>query len=148
MRESLTDILNKLLWDELEVEDAVNKITELTIGKTKAKTINGDDVSGTYHRSGDMKMHYILNLEKFVEDGDRMYLHKAEVHEIDPKTLSSDKGWISVEDELPKNFETVIVSGGVARYNSETKNWWSLMDVGGTIIWKVTHWMPLPKLEK
>ena len=55
--------------------------------------------------------------------------------------------WISVDKELPGYNDTVIVSGGIARYAGDGC-WWSLTGVeypGIPIHWEVTHWQPLPE---
>lgn len=56
--------------------------------------------------------------------------------------------WIVAEDGLPEHYQTVIVHGGCAFYDSGRKKWYSLMDSGHQepkeIHWPVTHWMPLP----
>ena len=55
--------------------------------------------------------------------------------------------WISVEDELPEDNTTVIVSGGIAYIRKG--DWYTLTGErypGKLIHWEhgVTHWQPLP----
>lgn len=54
---------------------------------------------------------------------------------------------ISVEDELPKDYKTVIVQGGCAFYDAGREKWYTLMEgrPAREIIWYVTHWMPMPE---
>jgi hypothetical protein len=55
--------------------------------------------------------------------------------------------WISVEDRLPKDYQLVIVDGGVARLQGDF--WYSYTGSNGRFItWRVTHWMPLPEPPK
>lgn len=64
--------------------------------------------------------------------------------------------WIEIksEDDLPKNYQRVIVDSGCAFYDVNRKIWYSLMerDVWNgdprEIHWTVTHWMPFPELPK
>lgn len=58
------------------------------------------------------------------------------------------RGWISVEERLPKLGEVVIVGGGLAFYDGEL--WFSAMhySYNREIQWKVTHWQPLPQPPK
>ena len=62
--------------------------------------------------------------------------------------------WISVNDRLPDNWETVLVlckDGGmfVGRY-TPFKHWeiWTAMKSTRIVKRTVTHWMPLPELPK
>ena len=68
------------------------------------------------------------------------------------EALQEDK-WISVEDELPESkYKSVDVLGcslmsntvAVMYYDSK-KNIWIRKYDGTAILWKVTHWQPLPK---
>jgi len=56
-------------------------------------------------------------------------------------------GWISVEERLPEDGGLVLVHGGCAY--CKNGEWMSVMDEGyrrpQTILWTVTHWMPLPE---
>jgi len=54
--------------------------------------------------------------------------------------------WIRVKDRLPDIDVTVLVDGGIAKWNGES--WYSLTGCeypGRPIHWEVTHWMPLPE---
>lgn len=60
--------------------------------------------------------------------------------------------WISVEDELPKNRESILFTDGGCvcsgryyggRYYGDKGDWVDFCEVS-TLIENVTHWMPLP----
>lgn len=56
--------------------------------------------------------------------------------------------WIPVTEQLPKNFERVLVcrEGGIVEQGYRDVNgWWK---VYGTRTKRVTHWMPLPEPPK
>ena len=67
------------------------------------------------------------------------------------------QGWISIDERLPEDFETVLAlckDGGMfvgrcARYTVSYK-WeiWTAMKSTRTVSRKVTHWMPLPEAPK
>jgi len=62
-------------------------------------------------------------------------------------------GWISVEDRLPEDQETVIIRGGCGYYCHDDEVWYSAISknhlgVDAEIQWPVTHWMPLPEPPK
>lgn len=62
--------------------------------------------------------------------------------------MTQNMEWIKVSERMPEPFVTVIVDGGVALYtgykwNTITGCSWP----GETIMWEVTHWMPLPKVS-
>lgn len=59
--------------------------------------------------------------------------------------------WISVDDKVPENYGTVIVTDGdevyAGFYSNKSNEWlrwtgWKNLDLR---YFKVTHWMPLPK---
>ena len=58
-------------------------------------------------------------------------------------------GWISVDDRLPDNHESVIVWCPDIKYrtvgfwNGDT--WWTVFTMTGKGIVNITHWMPLPE---
>lgn len=56
--------------------------------------------------------------------------------------------WISVDDRLPDEDETVIVAGGIGYVIDGV--WYSATAEanGRPIQWEVTHWMDLPELPK
>lgn len=72
---------------------------------------------------------------------------------IDGARFHRDNQWISVDDELPKENQYVIVAtkDGVciatAEYIHEEKRWFMYGNYY-TISTDVTHWMPLPDLPK
>lgn len=61
-----------------------------------------------------------------------------------------NKGWISVKEQMPKEFKTVLVSNGnifIAELNGNH----FVTDYGCITyrkIWGVTHWQPLPEPPK
>lgn len=64
--------------------------------------------------------------------------------------------WISVEDELPKNRESILFTDGGCvysgryyggRYYGDKGDWVDFCEVS-TLIEDVTHWMPLPEPPK
>ena len=57
--------------------------------------------------------------------------------------------WVAVADRLPKDGQILIVSGGIAQYRGGF--WWTGMEEPlfmRMIVWKVTHYMPLPILPE
>lgn len=56
--------------------------------------------------------------------------------------------WISVRDMLPGEGRLVIVGGGIAEYRGGVWITQTGCDAGREIQWRVTHWMPIPKLTK
>jgi len=65
--------------------------------------------------------------------------------------LKEDQRWRSVKDELPEDFESVLLyhDGEVREGIIEKKYWWawSLSSAGKISFDKVTHWMPLPEFK-
>lgn len=62
--------------------------------------------------------------------------------------MTSNKGWINVEDRLPERFVPVIVcreDGRVEQGYRDLNGWWK---VYGTRTKHVTHWMPMPEPPK
>lgn len=62
--------------------------------------------------------------------------------------------WISVENKLPKHFETVLVTAGIVEKQDEMlvyqgamikKDKWQLCGVQNADDYTVTAWMPCPK---
>ena len=61
--------------------------------------------------------------------------------------------WISVEDRLPTDVETVMVSRGKhgywwGKYDILTKEWIVKHGNGFVEVPDITHWMPLPEKPK
>ena len=58
--------------------------------------------------------------------------------------------WISAENRLPEDSTIVLIKGGVARYYSSAKAWYSATGLanGRRIRWDVIYWMPLPEPPK
>lgn len=60
-----------------------------------------------------------------------------------------NKGWIKVEDSLPRPKKRVLVACnhgskvGIGSYRGDSEGWWLNIGVG-----KITHWMPLPEPPK
>ena len=78
------------------------------------------------------------------EYGDYFYEHGDAVCEAVECIMREQPRWISVEDRLPDNEDTVLCVTKnkrpfVCRYDHYWKHW----RVSGSV--KVTHWMPLPE---
>ena len=60
--------------------------------------------------------------------------------------------WISVEDRLPENNNTVIVSDGNAVdlgfYNPVKGTWWSKQSLAAYCLDYIVYWQPLPEPPK
>lgn len=82
-------------------------------------------------------------------DGDELLDHIAAQDER-IAVLESDQPiihdfWISVADRLPDPGVHVLISGGIAyRDLNWPETWRSALGDQRPIMWKVTHWMPIP----
>ena len=63
--------------------------------------------------------------------------------------------WISVDDRMPENFQTVLVArddGGIFCWmysaDSTTEEVWVDDYANAFSVYRVTHWMPLPEPPK
>ena len=58
-------------------------------------------------------------------------------------------GWIKCSERMPRDWELVIVHGGVAVYGPDKHGKWAWFSKTGSsngrpIEWPVTYWQPLP----
>lgn len=61
----------------------------------------------------------------------------------------ADMEWVKCSERLPRDHETVLVHGGIAKLIKG--HWYTGMEEPiffNRIEWDVTHWMPLPEPPK
>lgn len=70
--------------------------------------------------------------------------------EAGAKWQSEQSPWISVEEYLPKNdnnvFYTNYLSGALGVGYYVNGNWYEAYT--GTVVYGITHWMPIPKINE